>query len=133
MSNNNEYRNAVREVEREGYWTLGRAIPATLVLLLLSYGLGFLVTGGDLAIYKFWAPKQEQVRREVFEQTKSYRQGMIQELQNMQFDYVKAAPEHQAALASIILHRAADVPADALTHDLNAFIQKLKQDQSASR
>ena len=130
---NSEYRNTVREVEREGYWTLGRTIPVILLFLVLSYGLGFLATGGDLAIYRFWAPKQEAARREVFEQTKAYRQGMVQELQNMQFQYVQADPAGKAALASIILHRAADFPEDAMTPDLRSFIDELKREQTMSR
>ena len=48
------------------------------------------------------------MRRETFEESKAYNAGMIQELQNMQFEYVKAAPEQKDALASIILHRVAD-------------------------
>ncbi len=62
-----------------------------------------------------------------FMQTKSYQQGMIQELQNMQFDYVKADPEAQKALASIILHRAADFPESEMPDDLRAFIRKLRE------
>lgn len=84
--------------------------------------------GNDFFLYKFFAPKQESVRREVFEQTKSYNQGMIQELQNMQFEYVKADSVHKVALKSIILHRAADYDMDRLPVDLRNFIESLKKE-----
>lgn len=125
----NEYRNDVKEGLREGYWTIGKLIPMILLIMILLYGLGFLATGGDLAIYKFWAPKQEQVRREVFEQTKSYNQGMIQELQNMQFQYVQADKAHKDALATLILHRSADFKEENLPYDLKMFIKELKKER----
>ena len=94
--------------------------------LVAVIGLTWIVQGSDFILYKFWAPKQEAVRREVFEQTKSYHQGMIQELQNMQFEYVKADKTQQAALRSIILHRAADFPEDKMPSDLRSFISNLR-------
>lgn len=101
-----------------------------LVLILVILGLTWIFQGNDFFLYQVFAPKQEAVRREVFEQTKAYNQGMIQELQNMQFEYVKAAPEHQKALASIILHRAADYPEDKMPSDLRSFIQDLRRQQT---
>jgi hypothetical protein len=93
----------------------------------------FLIQGTDFFLYKYFAPKQEQVRRETFEQSKAYNQGMIQELQNMQFEYVKADAEHQKALASIILHRAADYPEEKMPDDLRVFINQLKQERLRSK
>lgn len=99
---------------------------AALVVVL---GLSWIGTGNDFLLYRFFAPKTEAVRRHVFEETKSYNQGMIQELQNMQFEYEKADESHKAALASIILHRAADYDGDKLPTDLRAFISSLRRAQ----
>ena len=88
--------------------------------------LAWLVQGSDFILYKYWGPKYEGVRREIFEETKSYNQGMIQELQNMRFDYEQADPEHKDALAGIILHRSADYPQDKLPADLRSFIDGLR-------
>jgi hypothetical protein len=92
----------------------------------------WLAQGNDFFMLKVFAPKYEQVRRETFEQTKSYRQGMIQELQNMQFQYEEADKSHKDALASIILHRAADFPAEDMPTDLRRFIQSLKTKENKS-
>ena len=81
----------------------------------------------QLIFTAFFGPKFENVRRNTFEQSKSFRTGAIQELQNMQFEYIKASPEHKAALADVIRHRAAEVPADAMPSDLQSFISNLPQ------
>ncbi len=86
--------------------------------------------GNDFFLFKMFAPKYEQVRRETFEQSKAYRQGMVQELQSMQFQYESASPEHKAALRSIILHRAADFPPDDMPGDLQSFVASLKTQQT---
>jgi hypothetical protein len=90
-------------------------------------GLGWAIQGNDFFLTKYFAPKYEDVRRETFEHSKAYNQGMIQELDNMRFEYVKASPEHKQALASIILHRAADYDEDKLPSDLRNFIRDLRR------
>lgn len=90
-------------------------------------GLSWVFTGNDFFLYKYFAPKEESVRRQVFEQSKAYNQGMVQELQNMQFEYLRTTDQKSKdAMASIILHRAADYDQDQLPPDLRSFIQSLK-------
>lgn len=96
----------------------------------LLLGIGWVVQGNDFFMYQMFAPKYESVRRETFEQSKAFNQGMIQELQDMQFQYVKAAPEHKVALASIILHRVADYDESKLPTDLRSFVSGLRRERS---
>ena len=98
-------------------------------VFLAIEGLAFAFTGADLIFYRFYGPKYEAARRQVFEQTKSYRQGYIQELSNMQFEYVKADSAQKPMLADLILHRAADFPEEDLPADLAEFIRELKADK----
>lgn len=114
--------------ERNDRFYVGRIAALGLCIVLLSLAVGWVAAGSDFFLYKTFAPKNEQVRRETFEQSKAYRQGMIQELQNMQFEYVQASPEHKSALASVILHRAAafDLEKPDVPLDLYRFIQDLK-------
>lgn len=98
-------------------------------VLVLVFGLSWIATGNDFFLYKYFAPKQEQVRRQVFEQTRSFNQGMIQELENMEFEYEKTTdPDAKKALAGIILHRASGYNLDDpdVPESLREFIQKLK-------
>jgi predicted restriction endonuclease len=104
---------------------IGYVVAPLLALLLIIWAL----QGNDFFLTKVFAPKYEQVRRETFEQSKAYNQGMIQELQNMEFEYVKAAPEQQDALASIILHRVADYDIEKLPADLRAFVLQLRHNR----
>lgn len=104
-----------------------KIVFGVLAAFVFVFGLVWLVQGNDFFLYSVFAPKYEAVRRETFEQSKAYRQGMVQELQNMQFEYIKATPSQQDALASIILHRAADVDENILPSDLREFIRGLRQ------
>lgn len=97
---------------------------ATVVVACIA-GAGWLLTGNHLAMSKVFNPEFEQARRDTFEQSKAYRDGMVQELRAMQFEYVKADPAHQAGLASVIRHRLAGFPTDALPADLQLFVQQL--------
>lgn len=109
------------------------AILAVLLATVFALTMAWAIQGNDFFLYKVFAPKYEQTRREVFEQTKSYTQGMIQELSNMRFEYVKASPEHQAALASVILRRAADFDETRLPPDLAQFIRELRAERTKRR
>lgn len=110
-----------------------KEIGYVLLFIAGCCGLLFALTFTDYSVFKFWAPKYEAVRRETFEQSKAYNQGMVQELQNMQFQYLQADKEHQAALASLILHRAADYDVNAMPPDLATFISGLRRSKDLSR
>jgi len=102
------------------FWSVVGIIVAILVLM-------WIIQGNDFFLYKTFAPKYEQVRRQTFEQTKSYKQGMIQDLQSMQFEIAKTADSAgKNAMAAIMLHRVADFPLDSLPADLHLFIDSLK-------
>lgn len=107
-----------------------KAIACIVGFVFAGLGLAWIVQGNDFFLYKVFAPKYEDVRRETFEHSKAYNQGMIQELENMHYDYIKADPEHKKALASIILHRAADYDETKLPPDLREFIQQLRRERN---
>lgn len=109
----------------------GVGIFVSVIAVLM--GLTWVIQGNDFFLYKVFAPKYEDVRRETFEHSKAFNQGMIQELQNMQFEYIQADESHKAALASIILHRVADYDESKLPADLRSFIQQLRRERAQSR
>lgn len=121
-----EYRDTFREVQRETFWSIPRIFLAVLVILLGSYGLGFLATGGDLAIYRFWAPKQENAKRAVFENTQSYVQGKQEYISRLRYQYQTADPGAQReALKTLILSEAANVDNSKLSSDVQAFLRSI--------
>lgn len=111
-------------------------VAGSVVVVVVILGLSWLVQGNEFFLYQYFAPKQEAVRRQVFEQSRAFNQGMVQELQNMQFEYVKQTDQAaKAALADIILHRASGYNLDdpIVPADLRSFISKLKQGRLEAR
>jgi hypothetical protein len=102
-----------------------RPLLAILGTVIGLGALGWGVTYHELIFQSFFNPKFEDVRRNTFERSKSFRTGAVQELENMRFEYIKAAPEHKKALADIIRHRAIEIPIDAMPADLSAFVNTL--------
>lgn len=120
------YKEDFRDVERGFYWSVPRVTLALLLVMVVMYGAGFLATGGDLAIYRFWAPKQENARREVFVQTQSYVQGKIAYLTELELAYEQADGPQKASIRTTILREASQIDSHNLPADLNGFISTLK-------
>jgi hypothetical protein len=103
-----------------------------IACIALMFGLTWAAQGNDFFLYKYFAPKQEAVRRQVFENSRAFNQGMVQELENMQYKYIQEKdPDTKAALADIILHRASGYNMDdpSVSSDLRGFIRKLRMDR----
>ena len=66
--------------------SLFAAIGTIFLVMVLVIGLSWIVQGNEFFLYKVFAPRTEAMRREVFEQSKAFNQGMVQELQNMQLN-----------------------------------------------
>ncbi len=120
------------QAEKSPAWFI---VKMVVFFLVIGAGIGWFAQGNEFFLYKVLAPKREAVRREVFEQSKAFNQGMVQELQNMQFEYVKADTAHKAALAGIILHRSADFDFDdpRVPNDLKVFVTELKRSRGLAR
>lgn len=102
-------------------------VAAVAGAFLALIALVWVIQGSDFFLYKVFAPKYEAARRETFEQSKAYNDGMAQELRAMQMEYIKATPDQQTALASVILHRVDGYPEDQLPEDLRTFVNDLKR------
>lgn len=103
-----------------------RAVGLTCSIGAIVLGSVCLLSSFGVFHEKTFEPLHEEVRRKTFEQSRAYREGMAQELQSMQLEYFKASSEHQDALASIILHRTAGMPVDALPAELQQFVRSLR-------
>jgi hypothetical protein len=75
----------------------------------------------------FIGPKRENVRRQVFEQTKSYNQGMQQDLIKFMHEYnVSKDPEEKKAISSTVRHMMSDYDESKLEPELRSFLTKCK-------
>jgi len=120
------YRDDFNQIQSNTYWSFPRIASLVLLALLVIYALGFLATGGDLMIYRYWAPKQAAAQREVFENSSSYVQGKISYLALMRLQWETADPAHKAALRTMILTEASSINPALLPTDQQAFINQLK-------
>src|SRR4051812_16187485 len=73
-------------------------------IILFSIVVGWMVQGNDFFLYKVFAPKREAVRREVYEQTKSYKQGSTQRLGTLCSQVATADSAHVPMLNDMITH-----------------------------
>jgi hypothetical protein len=71
----------------------------------------------------FMAPKKEEMRRNVWEQTRSFREGKRQELVRYMHQY-NTQPDNRKAIASTVRLQFADVDANQLEPELRNFINK---------
>lgn len=122
----------IDECDSEQLFWRGAIVVGILVVPIALTGIIWYARANDHAMETVFSPREESVRRKTFEESRAYNQGMIQELQNMQFEYIKASPEQQVALRSIILHRAADYDVEKMPPDLRSFIMKLRSEQGKS-
>lgn len=87
-----------------------------LIFVLELFGLG---------MFKFFEPKRENIRREVFENTKSYTHGVIQDLGKYYAEYQKAATmEEKQTIQTVVRTRFSEFDATKIqsTELRNFFI-----------
>ncbi len=78
--------------------------------------------------YKFFGPKFEGARREVFEATRSYNQAKLQELAKYRLEYLRAKDDiEKRAIASTIRHRFADYNGVKLPYELSQFLNEVNR------
>lgn len=103
-----------------------KVTAGTLAIIAVILGLSWIFMGNEFFLQKYFAPKQEALRREVFEESKAYNQGVVQELNKAYTEYQAASPEHQEALKAVILHTVSDYPTEKLPPHLRMFVLQLQ-------
>jgi predicted membrane-bound dolichyl-phosphate-mannose-protein mannosyltransferase len=98
------------------------SVLAIIILLILIIAFNFL----DLGVYSFFAPKKENVRREVFENTRSYNQGKIQELAKLKLEFELADNDDKEIIKNTIRHKFADYNNDNMPRNLQIFLQEIR-------
>ena len=106
------------------------ATIAILGVLLAIDGVAFLATGSDLMFYQFYAPKYEAVRRQTFEQTRSFNEGMAQDLDQLRIEYSRAKTQDEKdVIKSTVLHRTAgyDMTNPSIAPEIRDFVSSLRK------
>ena len=108
---------------KEEFKMFGVSIAGLAGLLALIFAIGLV----SLGYYKFFGPKTENVKREIFENTKSYVQGVQQDLGKYYLEYQQTDEKGKAAIRATIQMRFAEVDAGKLqSPQLRAFLIKTR-------
>jgi hypothetical protein len=87
------------------------------------WGAGFLSIG----YYSFFAPKQQAVERQVFENSPSAVRGSIQDMRRYYAEYTKTQdPAQRAALAVLITTAYDQIPPDRVSSEIQNIYNKVK-------
>lgn len=105
--------------------TVGYVIAAIVGMALLI-ALAFALKLGGLQWQKFFAPRHEAVRRQVFKQTRSYNESKTQDLVRFRLQYMQSDAAGQAALKPTIRLMFADYDASLLPTELASFLREVR-------
>jgi fructose-1,6-bisphosphatase len=102
-------------------------VMGTLTTIVLLFGLTVGSRWVSLQVEKWFAPREENVRREVFENTKSYNEGKEQELAKTYKEYMSATTEDERkGLRAYVTHTFADYPIERLDPALQNFVRECR-------
>lgn len=95
------------------------------IVLLVALGLG--IRYASIHIEGFFQPLEQNIQRQVFEETKSYNEGKEQELVKYRLEYMRSDDEvEKAAIASAVRHAFADYDSSRLEPELEEFLNRCR-------
>ena len=105
---------------------LVKGFGIVLIVVILLVIIGFVVDAMVLDWTSYIGPKRENIRREIYEETKSYNEGKEQDLVRYRLQYLQADTEDKkAALASTIRMMFADYDYEKLNPELQEFLKSI--------
>jgi hypothetical protein len=90
-----------------------------LVLLVLLF-VGARVLG--IADTKVFGVVDQNAQREVYENTKAYRDGIRRDFDELSLAYAKATPEEKPAILAVLRHRTEGVPPELVPDDVKRLL-----------
>jgi hypothetical protein len=112
---------------------IGAAIGGLFVLVVFIVILGAMGLGGryvNMKVEAWFAPREANIQREVFENTKSYNEAKEQELVKYKFEYDRAEGKNDigtmTAVQSAVRNAFADYEDDLLSPELREFVRRCK-------
>jgi len=112
---------------------VGAIVGAIIALIALVVLLGALGLGGryiNMKVEGWFAPREQNIQREVFENTKSYNEAKEQELVKYRFEWDRARGKEDLgtmrAVESAVRAAFADYEDDRLSPELQEFVRHCK-------
>lgn len=102
-------------------WTVIICVVAVFITALLFYG-GFLSN----AVLSTFGVERSNIERKIYKESTAYNEGMSQQLDKMQLEYIQAAPDKKFAIRTIILHQFSNYPQEAMSPSQRLFYTSLQ-------
>ena len=102
---------------------VGLSVAAIVILIILAFSFEWFGMGWE----RYFGPKRQAVKREVFKETRSFDEGKRQDLVKYKLEYDRTSdPTEKAALASTIRMSFADYDTSKLTPiELRNFVETI--------
>ncbi len=113
----------------DGFWSHAWVFVSNSVVLsgVAILGLIALLAFGGFQVRKVLLPAEESLRRDVYEESKSYIDGTIRDLDNLRLQWLGADNDVQkGALASVATQRASDFPRDELPERIREWLLEIE-------
>ena len=120
------YRDDFRAVEKEAWWSIPRVLLALLAVVVALTVVNFIGTGGNLAIYRFWAPKMANAQNQVFHHTQAFVDGKNTYIVRLCNEATQAEGAQKAALNSEIRQEASTIDPTELNPAAQACVNQAK-------
>jgi hypothetical protein len=102
-----------------------KVVFGVIGIVVGTIALAFCLELGGVAWFGFFEPMKENVRREVFENTKSYVHGKIQDLAKLYREYQSS--EDRGALEAVVRSQFAELDANHIqSHELRRFLTNVR-------
>lgn len=102
---------------------VGLGIVAIVVLLIIAFGLTHL----SLQWQRYFSPMFQNVEREVFEETRSYSHGKVQDLAKYFEEYNLAGDDGKEAVTTVVKVRFAEFNVDKIhSYKLKQFLINIR-------
>jgi hypothetical protein len=109
--------------------TFGLIVAGILGFITIMVILGALGLGGrwvNMKVEAWFAPREAEIQRNVFEETKSFNEGKEQELVKYRLEYMRGDDVDKQAIAAAVRHAFADYDDSRLSPELRNFVEDCK-------
>lgn len=116
----------VRSLTQHKRGTMKNWIFGILGGFVLLLAIGWVLSANSILMKKFLGVFYEDINREIFEETKSYNEGKIQQLAKYRLEYLKSDVTNKEAIQSTIQTMFADFDKDHLPLELKSFLTQMR-------
>lgn len=102
-------------------------IFGTIIAIAVVIGIGFGINYLNLLSYSFFAPKYEDARRNVFENTQSFVDWKNQEIDKYYMEFSRSdSDKEKKAISSVLIHSLAWVDEEKLGYTEKLYLNEMK-------